>query len=65
MKYSDLNFYGNRTSLALFTRAIRSHGNGSKMSPGMSCSNGADHMSSDLKFRYKSKGEIPESCYDF
>ena len=44
MKYSDLNFYWNRVSRTWFARAIRSPGFWSKMSPGMSCSNGGDHM---------------------
>ena len=44
MKYSDLNFYWNRSSRTWFARAIWSHAKRSKMSPGMSCSNGADHI---------------------
>ena len=43
-KYLDLHFYANRSSPAWFTRAIRSLENASKMSPAMSCSNGADHV---------------------
>ena len=39
MKYSDLNFYWNRSSRTWFARAIWSHAKRSKMSPGMSCSN--------------------------
>ena len=45
MKYSDLNFYWNRVSRTWFARAIRSIGFWSKMAPGMSCSNGGDHIS--------------------
>ena len=44
MKYSDLNFYWNRSSRTWFARAIWSHENEPKMSPGMSCSNGGDHI---------------------
>ena len=44
MKYSDFNFYWNRSSRTWLARAIRSPGNGSKMSPGTSCYNGADHI---------------------
>ena len=33
IKYSDLNFHCNRSSTTLFTRAIRSRENASKMSP--------------------------------
>ena len=44
MKYSDFNFYWNRSSRTWFARAIWSHKNEPKMSPGMSCSNGGDHI---------------------
>ena len=44
MKSSDLDFCWNRSSRTWFARAIWRAGNRSKMSPGMSCSNGADHV---------------------
>ena len=44
MKYSDLNFCWNRSSRTQFARAIWRHANRPKMSPGMSCSNVADHI---------------------
>ena len=44
LKYSDFNFYWNRSSRTWFARAICSSGFWSKMSPGMSCSNGGDHV---------------------
>ena len=44
LKYSDFNFYWNRVSRTWFARAIRRSGFWSKMSPGMSCSNGGDHI---------------------
>ena len=44
LKYSDFNFYWNRSSRTWFARAIRSVQKSSKMSPGTSCSNGADHV---------------------
>ena len=44
MKSIDFYFYRNRSSATYFTRAPKAAGFWSKMSPGMSCSNGADHI---------------------
>ncbi len=44
MKSIDFYFYRNRSSATYFTRAPKAAGFWSKMSPGMSCSNGSDHI---------------------
>ena len=61
MKYSDLNFCWNRSSRTYFARAICRRANQPKMSPGMSCSNGSDHIdtSARLDFVYTFREYLP------